>query len=131
MQITFTVKDKVIKSAIGESLDCSVYEHYDSATLKMARMPKISALTNQIFADAKFQAALAKTLAKVAENMVEECIYDELMYELELPFVNDLMKQCDQVSAEAQAQAEVEQEAEEVKRMVKTLERAGFKIVKA
>jgi hypothetical protein len=131
MQITFTIKDKVIKSAIGESLDCSVYDHYDSATLKMAKMPKISAKANEIFANEKFQAALTKRLAEAAENMIEDCIYDELMYEIEMPGVAEMIKECDRVCQQAQEQEQINREAEEVKRMVKTLERAGFKIVKA
>jgi 3-methyladenine DNA glycosylase Tag len=41
-----------------------------------------------------------------------------------------MIKECDRVSAAAQEQEYIEREAEEVKRMVKALEKAGFKISK-
>ena len=131
MQFTFTLKDKLIKSAITESLDCSVYQQYDSATLKLAKAPKVSALTNQIFEDEKFQAELTKRMVKLAEGLIEDYISDELMYEMDLPGVTSLMKECDRVVEQAREQALALKEAEEVKRMVATLEKAGFKIVKA
>jgi hypothetical protein len=65
--------------------------------------------------------------------MMEDSIYDELGYEMDmdLPGLSEMIKECDRVSAAAQEQEEINREAEEVKRMVKTLEKAGFKIVKA
>jgi hypothetical protein len=133
MQITFTVKDKLIKSAISEILDNEIYGNYDSATIKMAKLPKISAKVDEIFANDKFQAAVIKHLSKAAETMMEDSIYDELGYEMDmdLPGLEEMIEQCDLVSAAAQEQEEINREAEEVKRMVKTLEKAGFKIVKA
>jgi 3-methyladenine DNA glycosylase Tag len=133
MQITFTVKDKLIKSAITEILDNEIYGNYDSATIKMAKLPKISAKVNEIFDDAKFQAAMIKHLSKAAESMMEDSIYDELGYEMDitLPGLTEMIEQCDRVSAAVQEQEEINREAEEVKRMVKTLEKAGFKIVKS
>jgi hypothetical protein len=133
MQITFTIKDKLIKSAISEILDNEIYGNYDSATIKMAKLPKISAKVNEIFDDAKFQAAVIKHLSKAAESMMEDSIYDELGYEMdiELPGLPEMIAECARVSLQAQEQAQINREAEEVKRMVKTLEKAGFKIVKA
>jgi hypothetical protein len=130
MQITFTVKDKLIKSAITEVLANEIYGNYDSATIKMAKLPKISANVNEIFNDPKFQAALVKQLAEAAENMMEDMIYDEVGYEMNLPGVEDMIKECDRVSAAAQEQEQINREAQEVKRMVKALEKAGFKISK-
>jgi hypothetical protein len=131
MQITFTVKDKLVKSAIGEVLDNEIYSNYDSATIKMAKLPKISAKVNEIFADAKFQAALVKQLTEAAENMMEDMIYDEVGYEMNLHGVEDMIKECDRVSAAALEQEQINREAQEVTRIVKALEKAGFKIVKA
>jgi hypothetical protein len=131
MQFTFTLKDKLIKSAITESLECSVYGEYDSATLKLAKAPKVSALANQIFEDEKFQAELTKRMVRLAEGLIEDYISDELTYEMDLPGVTSLMKECDRVQEQAREQALALKEAEEVKRMVATLEKAGFKIVKA
>jgi hypothetical protein len=97
----------------------------------MAKLPKISAKVDEIFANDKFQAAVIKHLSKAAESMMEDSIYDELGYEMDLPGLSEMIKECDRVSAAAQEQEEINREAEEVKRMVKTLEKAGFKIVKA
>jgi phosphoglycolate phosphatase-like HAD superfamily hydrolase len=99
----------------------------------MAKLPKISAKVNEIFDDAKFQAAVIKHLSKAAESMMEDSIYDELGYEMDidLPGLTDMIEQCEQVYLQAREQEEVNREAEEVKRMVKTLEKAGFKIVKS
>ena len=91
----------------------------------------MSALVDQIFEDEKFQAELTKRMVKLAEGLIEDYISDELMYEMDLPGVTSLMKECDRVVEQAREQALALKEAEEVKRMVATLEKAGFKIVKA
>jgi hypothetical protein len=91
----------------------------------------VSALVDQIFEDEKFQAELTKRMVKLAEGLIEDYISDELMYEMDLPGVTSLMKECDRVVEQAREQALALKEAEEVKRMVATLEKAGFKIVKA
>jgi dephospho-CoA kinase len=130
MQITVTLADKLIKTAITNTLDGEIYEYFNSAVLKRAKLPKQSALTNKIFADPKFQATLEKKLADAAYNEIEDLIFD-LMYEVKLPEVDALIKQCQDTMEKLNDEVEAEQEAEEVKRMVKTLERAGFKIVKA
>jgi hypothetical protein len=64
---------------------------------------------------------------------MEDSIYDELGYEMDitLPGLTEMIEQCEQVCLQAQEQEKINREAEEVKRMVKTLEKAGFKIVKA
>jgi len=54
-----------------------------------------------------------------------------LMYEINLPEVNGLIKQCHNVTEQVSEEIEAEQEVENVKRMVMTLERAGYKVVKA
>jgi hypothetical protein len=130
MQITVTVADKLIKTAITNTLDGELYEYFNSAVLKRAKLPKQSTLTNKIFADPKFQATLTKKLQDAAYAEVEDLIFD-LMYEIKMPEVDALIRQCHDTMEKLNDEVEAEQEAEEVKRMVKTLERAGFKIVKA
>jgi hypothetical protein len=130
MQITVTLADKLIKSAITNTLDGEIYEYFNSAILKRAKLPKQSTLVNKIFADPKFQATLTKKLAAAAEAEIEDLIFD-LMYEINLPEVNGLIKQCHNVTEQVSEEIEAEQELENVKRMVMTLERAGYKVVKA
>jgi DNA-binding protein Fis len=131
MQITITVKDKVIKSAIENAIDNNLFEYFDSATIKAAKLPKMATIVKQVMADAKFQKDLTKRLQEAAECVIEDEIYDDVGYEIEIPFLNDLIEQCESVSAEAEQEAEIAREAQEVERMVKALERAGFKISKA
>jgi hypothetical protein len=131
MQITINIKDKIVKTAIENALDCNLYEYFDSATVRAAKLPKMATVVKDIFNDAKFQKDLAKRLAETAEAAIEECVYDDLTYEVQLPFLDDLITKCESVTAEAEREAEIAREAEEVERMVKALERAGFKISKA
>jgi hypothetical protein len=130
MQITVTLADKLIKSAISNTLDGEIYEYFNSAVLKRAKLPKPSTLTNRIFADPKFQATLEKKLAAAAYAEVEDLIFD-LMYEIKLPEVDALIRQCHNTVEKLNDEVEAEQEVENVKRMVMTLERAGYKVVKA
>jgi len=130
MQITVTITDKVIKQAIDNALDGAVYEYFDSATLKAAKIPKAKAAVDAVFADAKFQARLTKQLQAVAESAMEDEIHDA-MWDIELPGVADMVLACE-AAYEAREELQQEQrEAAEVARMVKTLEKAGFKISKA
>lgn len=131
MQITINIKDKVIKSAVENAIDNNLFEYFDSATLKAAKLPKMSAIVKQVMADEKFQKDLTKRMQEAAESVIEEYIYDDVGYEIEIPFLNELINKCEEVSEEAEKAAQAEREEEEVARMVKTLERAGFKIVKA
>ena len=130
MQITVTIADKVIKSAIDNALDGAVYEYFDSATLKAAKIPKAKAAVDLVFADAKFQARLTKQLQEVAESAMEDEIFDA-MFDLELPGLDAMTKACELAYDAREAAQQEQREAAEVARMVKTLEAAGFKIVKA
>ena len=129
MQITVTITDKTIKSAIRNSLDNEVYENYDSAVLRAAKMPKLSTAANAIFDNAKFQASLTKQLQRVAESAMEDEIYDA-MWDVTMPGIPEMVKACDAAALARSADEREKQDAEEVKRMVKALERAGFKISK-
>ena len=130
MQITVTITDKVIKQAIDNALDGSVYDYFDSAILKAAKIPKVKTAVDTVFKDPKFQASLTKHLQAVAESAMEDEIYDA-MFDLDLPGLDTMLKSCE-AAYEAREEAQQEQkDAEEVKRMVRALERAGYKMIKA
>jgi hypothetical protein len=131
MQITITVADKIVKTAIENALENNLYDQYDADIIKAAKLPKMATVVKEIFNDAKFQKDLTKHLTQVAVGSIEDCVYDDLCYEIELPLLDDLISKCDAVTQEEQAAYLQEQEAKEVERMVKTLERAGYKLVKA
>jgi len=130
MQITITIKDKLIKSAITNALDNEVYELFDSATIKAAKIPGISTATKDIFEDPKFQAQLAKELQETAEQAIAEYIYD-VMCDINIPQIGDMYKAVRDAEEKKESADAEKQELEEVKRMIKLLGKAGYKIEKA
>jgi len=130
MQVTITIADKLIKSAITNCLDNEVYEHWDSATLKAAKIPSVSAMTKEIFADPKFQDQIQREIEATAESAVEDYIY-EMMDEIQIPQIQDLCKRVTQAEEAMDAVEAEKKEAEEVARMIKLLAKAGYKIEKA
>ena len=130
MQITVTITDKAIKSAIDNCLDGSVYEYFDSATIKAAKIAKQATAVKAVFDNAKFQASLTKHLQAIAESAMEDEIYDS-MYEVDMPGVDAMILACERASEARDAAQQEQRDIAEMARMVKTLERAGFKIVKA
>lgn len=130
MQITITIADKLIKSAISNALDNEVYENWNTATLKAAKVPKISTVTKEIFTDPKFIAQIEKEIKATAETAVEEYIY-EMMDEINIPQIQELSRKVDTAALEMDKVEVEKQEAEEVARMIKILSKAGFIIQKA
>ena len=130
MQITITIADKLIKSAITNALDNEVYENWNTATLKAAKIPSNSAMTKEIFTDPKFIAQIEKEIEATAETAVEEYIY-EMMDEINIPQIEDLCKRVGQAEEAMDAVDAEKKELEEVERMIKLLAKAGYKIEKA
>jgi hypothetical protein len=130
MQITINIADKQIKSAINELLDNEIFEQYDAAIIKRAQFKK-SVTAKDLFECVQFQARLAKALAEVAKDAVEDGLFETVCYDVEVPQVAAIIKIMDQVNEQFQEQEQANREAEEVYRMVKALEKAGFKIEKA
>jgi hypothetical protein len=130
MQVTITIADKLIKSAITDALDNEVYENWNTATLKAAKIPKITAMTAAIFADPKFQAQIEREIEATAESAVEDYIY-EMMDEIQIPQIQDLCKIVESAEAVMDAQEAEKKELAEVERMIKLLAKAGYTIQKA
>ena len=130
MQVTITITDKLIKSAITNALDNEVYENWNTATIKAAKIPSISAMTKEIFADPKFQDQIQREIEATAESAVEDYIY-EMMDEISIPQIQALCKvvECAELAMDA-IDAE-KKEIAEVERMIKLLGKAGYKIEKA
>jgi hypothetical protein len=130
MQITINIADKQIKSAINELLDNEIFQQYDTDVIKQARF-KRSVSAKDLFECEQFQARLAKQLAEVAKGAVEENLYETVCYDIEVPQVVAMIKIMDQTNKEFQESRLQAEENAEVERMVKTLERAGYKLTKA
>jgi hypothetical protein len=130
MQITINVSDKKIKQAINELLDNEIFQQYDAAVIKQAQF-KRSVSAKDLFECAQFQTRLAKKLAEVAGEAVEENLYETVCYDIDVPQVVSMIKIMDQTNEQFQEQRLQAEENAEVERMVKTLERAGYKLTKA
>lgn len=130
MQITINVSDKQIKQAINELLDNEIFEQYDAAVIKQAQFKK-SVTAKDLFECEQFHARLAKALKNVAENAVEDSLFETVCYDVEVPQVVGIIKIMDKTNEQLQDQRLAAEEKSEVIRMVKALERAGFKIEKA
>jgi superfamily II helicase len=130
MQITINISDKQIKSAISELLDNEIFQQYDAAIIKRAQFKK-SVTAKDLFECAQFQASLSKALTQVAEGAVEDNLFETVCYDIQVPQVEAIIKLMDKANEELQESRLQAEEKAEVERMVKTLERAGFKIVKA
>jgi superfamily II helicase len=130
MQITINISDKQIKSAISELLDNEIFQQYDAAIIKRAQFKK-SVTAKDLFECAQFQARLSKALTQVAEGAVEDNLFETVCYDIQVPQVEAIIKLMDKANEELQESRLQAEEKAEVERMVKTLERAGFKIVKA
>jgi hypothetical protein len=70
-------------------------------------------------------------MTQVAEDAVADNLFETVCYDMDIPQVGAIIRSLDKINEQFQEEAEALREAEEVKRMVKTLEKAGFKIVKA
>ncbi len=130
MQITINIADKQIKSAINELLDNEIFDQYDKAIIKRAQFKK-SVTAKDLFECPTFQARLAKELTRVAEDAVADNLFETVCYDIEVPQVVAIIRSLDKTNEEFREQMMAEREAEEVYRMVKALEKAGFKIEKA
>jgi hypothetical protein len=74
---------------------------------------------------------LAKALRTVAEDAVLDSLHETVCNDVEVVQVPGIIKILDKMLSDFREKQAANREAEEVKRMVKTLEKAGFKIVKA
>jgi hypothetical protein len=129
MQVTITVTDKLIKSAISNALDNEVYENWNTATLKAAKIPSMSTMTKEIFNDLKFQEQLGREIGATALTAVEEYIY-EMMDEINIPQIEDLCKRVGQAEDAMDLVEQEKKDAEEVARLIRLLEKAGYKVTK-
>lgn len=139
MKITINIPDKDIKAAIEYRLNGDLFENYDIDILKRAKVPSKTSIIKSLMADEKFIAKLEKEIIRYTE--VEEVLYD-CIHNVDCPVVEALeercndeySKWCDEWEDEKQALASSvreSQDVEDIKRTIKALEKAGYKIVKA
>ena len=127
MQITVTIADKFIKAGIEEILNNEIYQYFDKTTIKMSKAPKISTRVNEIFNDPKFQKDLEKRILRYV-NLVDEM--RDAIGDVNVPMVDDMVKSCRKIEETREADIEAQQEADNIKRTIKALELAGYKVSK-
>jgi len=127
MQITITVSDKVIKQAILTRLEDELIHDFDNEVTKRAGVGKLQARVSEIFEDPKFQKDLEKSFTAAID--VEDCLSDSI-YDMSIPLLTALVKTCNTVEQGYREEMREREEAAEVARVVKILEKAGYKITK-
>lgn len=139
MEITIKIKDSDIKEVLTYILENEIYEQYSDEALKIAKVPTKAAMVKEIMADPN----LAKVVNKIISRIdIMSHLYDDLGYHYDIPRLLELATAADKAQeainkvAEAKRLAAIEmaKEASEeamIKRTIKALEKAGYKITKA
>jgi energy-converting hydrogenase A subunit M len=139
MQITITVKPKLLKEAVQNVADYTL-GNYEDDVLKAAKAPSLAQLTKQLMADERFMADVNKRLTRAINNMVEDYIFDEA-YDADCPTTAALEATLDAAQEHIQQQRETDRQqrladvqeamdAAMIDRVVKALKKAGYKIEK-
>lgn len=125
MQIT--INPKIVKRCIGEMLEFNLYDEFIPQALKAAGAPKKSDLVEQLYADPKFISELGKYLAEYLSNS-QDVIYDAAC-DVQSPVVKKLYKDCEKAQDKIEADRRKDISDEDMAKMRKTLEAAGYHIV--
>lgn len=67
------IKDNLIKAAIKKRVKTEIFDYFDRATIKESKIPSKKELVEQLMADDKFQAGIARYLSDLIDDDV---IYD-------------------------------------------------------
>jgi len=126
MQITITIADKELLRAIDLELRDNLYEAFSPDVLDAAKVPKITALTAEIFADPKFHAKLTKNINSEVKFRIDD-FFGSVVSDTPIPQLDRLVKQCDI----AWREIDKEEESEMVRSARRVLTKAGYKIIKA
>ena len=126
MQIT--ISDKIIAEAIGNMLDGQIYENYDSGLIKAAGIAKKADMIKAVMADKKFMATLARLLTCCAEDPDQ---ITDFAYDSSSKIIDRAVKACEDAYDKFDEERAIRQEAEDLKRSIRVLEAAGFKVTKS
>ena len=140
MKITIEVSNRVIEDALVEMLEDTIFDSYEARTLKTAKIPTAKKIIKDVMLDENFLAKLAKDVAKYLDDDVNELVYDRVG-NMTLPLIDELIDRCDQVAMAEEEAEEAQQkalyaanmakrDADDVARMVKALNKLGYKITK-
>ena len=126
MQIT--ISDKAVAQAIGSMIDANIFDNYGSDVIKAAKIPKKSDLVKAVLEDKKFMAVFERYITKYASDF--DVMYDAA-FEADASAVIQATIACDKAYDAIDEERAIKQEAEDLKRSIRVLEAAGFKVTKA
>jgi hypothetical protein len=140
MKITIEVSNRVVEDALVDMLEDTIFDNFEARTLKTAKIPTAKKISKDVMADETFLAKLAKDVVKHLEDDVNELVYDRVS-NMTIGLVDDLYDRCEQTvmaeeekeAAEQKAEAAANQskrDADDVARMVRALNKLGYKITK-
>lgn len=128
MQITINIKDSEVKDAISEALHNNIYGNWDDVVLKVAGVPAKSKMIKALFTDAKFMAAFTK---RIIDNLDPCDSLWDAVYDVNMPGVDALNKACEKVASDMDKDIKLQREADQLKRTIEVLKKAGYKVEKA
>ena len=125
MQIT--ISDKAVAQVIAQMIDCNIFDNYGSDVIKAAKIPKKAELVKAVLADKKFMAGFERYITKYAADL--DVMYDAA-FEADSTAVIQAINACDKAYEKVDEERAIKQEAEDLKRSIRVLEAAGFKVTK-
>lgn len=112
MQITLTLKDKLIKNTIGEIIDNCIFEQYGPDIVKRAGVGKRAEIINKVFADPKFIDQFVKQISSYVED--GDMFYDFIV-ETQGTVLDKLEAACDQACQDIDDEESAKEEAIQAK----------------
>jgi hypothetical protein len=133
MEIKFVLSDSAVKSSLASYVDNYLYDNYDAAVLKKAKVPARSALLKQLIADEKLSKIIADEFTGWFKSNSEDIIINALD-SAELPGLSVHLEACDEIGAEAyRLEREANQLAMEtanLERTISALKTLGYTVEK-
>ena len=125
MQIT--IPTKLVQQAITGMVEDQIYDNFAPEVIKAARIGKKADMVKAVMADEKFMKGLERFLTNYISDMDVIC---DAAFEVDAKVVNAGIMACENAYDEIDEQLAIEREAEDLKRSIRVLEAAGFKVTK-
>jgi Mg2+ and Co2+ transporter CorA len=129
IKVEIVISAKQVKQFASDRAN-NLFEEFEDGILKKLGYKNQQALADVIAQDPKFLDAIVKG-AKIIYEDNDDYLYD-LVYDSDVPFLtklwNEAEKLQDSINEEIHENRKLREEAEQIKRSVKVLELAGFKI---
>lgn len=125
MQIT--IPAKFVKEAITTMVEGQIYDNFSPEVIKAAKVGKKADMVKAVMEDSKFMAGFERFLTNYISDID---VMVDAAYECDAKAVNAGIMACEKAYDAVDEELAIEREAQDLKRMVKVLEAAGFKVSK-